>query len=86
MTDDHILGNEWIMKFDERAPFCQMIRPKDMYMRWQMDIKETKTVKAGQSKNAILVYEILASSTHTFVQHHHLFFILQGSINACHSC
>ena len=55
-------------------------------MRWQMDIKETKTVKAGRSKNTILVYEILASSTHTFVQHHHSFCILQGSVNACHSC
>ncbi|KAN0091609.1 hypothetical protein V8E55_005175 [Tylopilus felleus] len=46
---------EQITKFDERSPFGQTIGPTDMYMRWKMDINETKIVKVGRRKNTILV-------------------------------
>ena len=33
-----------------------------MYMRWEMDIKETKMVKVGRAKRKFYVYDILASN------------------------
>jgi hypothetical protein len=86
MIGDCILGIEWIIRWDERALFGQVIGPTDMYMRWQMDIQEVKMVKVGWSRNMFLVYNILASDRHSVIRCYCSVFTFQGLIDACNVC